>query len=102
MNEKVKKNLRQRKNLMESLNSLPTWIDGSVIETTRIQSGNEKPFYYLSRSKGGRNEITYISKKRLDAFKMARKHGEKARRLINEIVEINIQLIKNGDCEIEK
>ena len=88
--------LRKREKLLMELFSLPVWIDGSIVETTRVQSGKKKAFNYLSRSRSGRNRTTYIPGKRLDAFKKARLAGDRAKRIFNEIVLINIQLLKNG------
>lgn len=92
----------KRRKLLEELCALPVWIDGSIVESTRVQSGKEKAFNYLSRSKGGRNRTTYIAGKRLEAFKEARTNGERARQIFNEIVEINIQLLKEGGNDVEK
>ena len=94
--------LGKRQKLLDELRSLPDWIDGSIVETTRVQSGKEQAFNYLSRSKGGRNRTTYIAGKRLEAFKKARLDGEQAKRIFNEIVEINIQLLKKGGNDVEK
>ena len=88
--------LRKREKLLMELFSLPVWIDGSIVEPTRVQSGKTKAFNYLSRSRCGRNRTTYIPGKRLDAFKKARLAGDQAKRIFNEIVLINIQLLKNG------
>lgn len=92
----------KRKRLLDGLHSLPVWIGGSIVESTRVQSGKEKAFNYLSRSKGGRNRTTYISEKHLEAFKKARLNGERAKRIFNEIIEINIQLLKAGENDVEK
>ncbi len=103
MNKKKGKLLQgKRKKLLDELRSLPVWIDGSIVESTRVQSGKEKAFNYLSRSKRGRNRTTYISGKHLDAFKKARGNGEQAKQIINGIIEINIQLLKTGENDVEK
>ena len=102
MSMKREKLLKQRDNLLEHLRSLPVWIDGSIIETTRVQSGKEKAFNYLSRSKEGKNKITYISSKYLDKFKDARERGHQAKRMIDEIIDINIQLLKTGESDLEQ
>ena len=103
MNSKKEKLLQgKRKKLLDGLCALPVWIDGSIVESTRVQSGKEKAFNYLSRSKGGRNRTTYISGKHLDAFRRARRKGEQAKQIINGIIEINIQLLKKGGNDAEK
>ncbi len=103
MNRKKETQLQgKREKLLDGLHSLPVWIDGSIVESMRIQSGNEKAFNYLSRSKGGRNRKTYISGKRLEAFKRARLNGEQAKRILDDIVETNIQLLKTGENDVQK
>jgi hypothetical protein len=97
MSEGMKKLMKQRKELLAELCSLPIWIDGSIVETTRIQSGVEKPFSYLSRSKKGKNQITYISGKHLDVFTESRRSGESAKQLVGQIIEVSIQLLKLGE-----
>jgi len=92
--ENRKKLLKEREFLMNELLQSPTWIDGSIIETERIQSGKKKPFFYLSRSKSGSNKIVYISKKQLSDFKEAKKQGIRVKEILNQIIEINIKLIK--------
>ena len=87
---------------MEKFCSLPTWIDGSIIESARVQAGKEKAFNYLSRSEGGKNRTTYISEKHLKVFKKARLNGKLAKKIFNEIIEINIKLLKKGKNEVEK
>ena len=86
--------ISKRKSLFEKLMESETWIMGSIIETERIQSGRAKPFYYLSRSLGGKTKTTYIAKKNLAAFKKARLSGRTTQKIINEIVELNIKLVK--------
>ena len=103
MDKKKEKLLQGKsKKLLEELRSLPLWIDGSIVESTRIQSEKENAFNYLSRSKGGRNRTTYISVKRLEAFRKARVNGDQAKRIFNEIVEINIKLLKEEGNNVEK
>jgi hypothetical protein len=102
MSEKRARLIKLRKSLLEQLNSLSIWVDGSIVETTRIQSGKKKAFNYLSRSKDGKNHITYISAKRLEVFKDARESGKQAKCIIDKIIEINIQLLKIGESEIEQ
>jgi len=94
MLKKEKELLLQRRLLLEELLECETWITGSIIETKRIQSGKEKPFYYLSRSIGGKTKTTYLSKKDLPAFKTARGKGIKVQERLNEIIALNIKLLK--------
>jgi hypothetical protein len=91
---KEKDLILRRKTLLKKLVKADTWIMGSVIETTRIQSGNEKPFYYLSRSVNGKTKTTYISKKHLNEFKEARDKGKDIQVIMDKIIEINIEILK--------
>jgi hypothetical protein len=102
MSEKKEKLIKLRKSLLEQLSSSLLWVDGSIVETTRIQSGKKKAFNYLSRSKEGKNQITYISAKHLDAFKEARASGKRVNYIIDKIIEINIKLLKMGESDLEK
>ena len=86
MLKKEKELLSQRRLLLEELLESETWITGSIIETKRIQSGKEKPFYYLSRSLGGKTNTTYLSKKDLPAFKTARAAGIRVQENLNKII----------------
>ena len=88
--------ITRRDTLLKNLAKVDTWIIGSVIETTRIQSGNKKPFYYLSRSVNSKTKTTYISKKCLNEFKEARDRGKEIQSIIDEIIEINIDILKLG------
>lgn len=94
MLKEEKELLSQRQLLLEELLETETWITGSIIESKRIQSGKEKPFYYLSRSLGGKTHTTYLSKKDLTTFKSARARGIKVQDILNKIIKLNIQLLK--------
>jgi hypothetical protein len=86
--------LAQKEQLLSKLTKNKNWIIGSIIEATRIQSGKRKPFYYLSRSLGGKTKTTYISKEQLNEFKKARELGNSIQGILNEIIEVNIKILK--------
>ena len=88
--------LEQRELLLVEISEAPIWVSGSVIETTRKVGEKSKPFCYLSQSVKGKNKITYISKKQLDAFSAAAAEGERIRGLLAELSLINVKLIKAG------
>jgi len=94
MLKKEKDLLAQKEQFLTKMLQNESWIIGSIIETTRIQSGKKKPFYYLSRSLGGKTQTTYISKKQLSEFKKARELGNSIQAILNEIIEINIKILK--------
>lgn len=94
MLKKEKELLSKRQLLLEELLECETWITGSIIETKRIQSGQEKPFCYLSRSLVGKTNTTYLSKKDLPAFKAARVAGIRVQEILNTIIALNIKLLK--------
>ena len=93
--------LKEKRNLLlKELLLSEDWIIGSIIETTRVQSGKKRLFYYLSRSINGTTKTTYLSKANLPIFKKARKTGTRVKILINNILELNIQILKaNGGKE---
>ena len=88
---------RRRCEMLEELSQAPYWITGSVVESTRKQSGKTKPFHYLSRSIGGKNVITYVAGKDLETFKRAASDGRRVRVILAEVCEITIQLLKAGE-----
>ena len=94
MLKKEKNLISQRKLLLKELLESKNWITGSIIETKRIQSGTEKPFYYLSRSLNGKTSTTYLSKNNLPVFKAARTVGMRIQEILNEIITVNIKLLK--------
>ena len=87
--------LAKKEQLFSRLTNNENWIIGSIIETTRIQSGKKQPFNYLSRSLGGKTQTTYISKKQLNEFKKARELGNSIQVILNEIIEVNIKILKS-------
>lgn len=94
-------------NLIKKLNDLKQeflniegWVNGSVIETARTQTKEEKPFNYLSQSIGGKTKTTYISGDNLKAFKSAASRGSRIKEIMIEISAINIQLIKRGVIDV--
>lgn len=95
--EKLKK---RRSELLEEISCSLYWISGSVVESTRKQSGKDKPFRYLSRSTKGKNTITYIAEKDLDMFKQAARNGEGVRDLLAEVCEITVKLLKAGEHHV--
>ncbi len=94
MQKKEKDLIIKRDELLKKLVENGNWIIGSIIETTRVQSGKKKPFYYLSRSLGGKTQTTYISKEKLNEFKKARELGENVQAILNDVIKINIQILK--------
>ena len=86
--------LKQLEALKKELFTIAYWVNGSVIETTRTQSTNTKPFFYLSQSIKGKTKTTYISAAQLESFKQAVIDGEKAKEILGKINNIHIQLIK--------
>lgn len=93
----VEKLKSRRKDLLEKLSRAPYWIHGSVVESTREQSGKTKPFCYLSKSSEGKNSITYIAVKDLERFRQAASEGAKVRILLAEISDITVKLLKAGE-----
>jgi len=98
----VDKLQERRKNILAEIAEIaeiaeaPLWVNGSVIESTRKANGKEYPFNYLSQSIGGKTQTTYISAKQLDEFKKAVEEGLKVKKLIAELGNINIKLLKGG------
>jgi len=92
----VDKLQERRKNILAEIAEAPLWVNGSVIESTRKANGKEYPFNYLSQSIGGKTQTTYISVKQLDEFKNAVEEGLKVKKLITELGNINIKLLKGG------
>jgi hypothetical protein len=91
------KNLLEKIDVInEALIASNYWISGSVIETTRKRGKTEKPFFYLSQSINGKNKITYIPMAKLKAFKDAVQVGKKVKKMLSEIDQLNIQLLKAG------
>jgi len=86
--------MQRRKELLDKLISTNDWITGSIIQSSRIQSNKKTPFNYLSRSIGGKTKTTYIASNKLNLFCNALGNGKKARQLFNEIVELNIKILK--------
>lgn len=86
--------IQRRKELLDELINADNWITGSIIQSSRIQSNRKAPFNYLSRSIGGRTKTTYIASNKLKLFHNALEKGKRVRQLFNEIVEINIQILK--------
>ena len=87
--------LRQtRKRRLKELCGLPGWAFGSLVETERKQGRKRKPFRYLSRSVRGRNRITYISEAQVDRLRNALCSGGKAKKLLDEIADLTVAIIK--------
>ena len=87
--------LRKRRNkCIEELAALPGWVNGSLVQTHRLQAGTAKPFRYLSRSVGGRNRITYVATGQMPAFRKALKAGRRAEALFERICELSIAILK--------
>ena len=96
--KEIRKLKSRRRNLLEKVSQSPYWTYGSVVESTREQSGKVKPFCYLSRSIKGKNSITYIAVNDLVVFKQAAREGDKVRALFAEISDITVKLLKAGEC----
>ena len=94
MKDEQKLLTQKRKELLDELIRADDWITGSVIQSSRIQSNRKAPFNYLSRSIGGKTKTTYIASNKLKLFHNALDNGKRVRQLFNEIVEINIQILK--------
>jgi len=94
MLKKEKDLLIKKGELLDKLTKNENWITGSIIETTRVQSGKKQAFTYLSRSLEGKTKTTYISKEQLNEFKKARALGSNIQIILNEIIELNIQILK--------
>ena len=94
MKDEQKLLIQKRKELLDELIMADNWITGSLIQSSRIQSNRKAPFNYLSRSMGGKTKTTYIGKNKLKLFSNALDVGKRIRQLFNEIVEINIQILK--------
>ena len=94
--EKIEELRSRRLDLLQEVMNAPLWTNGSVVETTRKQSGKIKPYRYLSRSIMGRNQTTYVSEKELGRFKTAAAEGARIRRLMTEISEITVRILKAG------
>jgi hypothetical protein len=92
----MKELLRQRDVLLEELLKVPTWVNGSVVESVRKYQGKENPFYYLSQSVKGKNRITYVSAGQLEKFKAAAASGKKVKDLLYKLSVLNIRIIKAG------
>ena len=86
--------MQKRKELLDELTRADGWITGSIIQSSRIQSNRKAPFNYLSRSIGGKTKTTYIAGNKLNLFCKALDNGKRVRQLFNEIVELNIQILK--------
>ena len=97
----IEKLKQKRSELLEEIGCAPYWINGSVVESNRKQSGKIKPFYYLSRSIKGKNTITYIAEKDLEVFKFAAQNGDRVRELMAEVCEITIKLLKVGESHVQ-
>lgn len=85
----------QRDKLMKELIDLDGWIIGSLVNTTRIQAKQRKPFCYLSRSKKGKNSITYVSAEHKSQFTEMIQTGYRARELFERISELTIMIVKS-------
>ena len=94
MLKKEKRLIFERDKIFEQLIENKDWIIGSIIETERVQSGRKQPFNYLSRSLEGKTKTTYITKKKLLDFKKAREQGKNVQKILHQITEINIKLLK--------
>ena len=86
--------IQRREKLLDEVIRADGWITGSIIQSSRIQSNRKAPFNYLSRSIGGKTKTTYIAGNKVELFRNALDNGKRVRQLFNEIVEINIQILK--------
>ena len=92
--------------LMGELSELSGMLRGSLVETRKkcgrkeceCSSGKLHPHRYLSTGTKGKNKVVYVSEKERDAFAQGVKAYEKAWKLICQISEINIRLIKEAGC----
>ncbi len=92
---KPKKMEMARKRYLMELRGMWEWISGSLIVTARKQGGGISPFRYLSRSIGGKNRITYVSKKHMGVFEKQLKNGKRAEWLLRKISELTVKIVKS-------
>lgn len=85
---------RRRAKCIEGLATLPGWVDGSLVQTRRVQAGVAKPFRYLSRSVRGRNRITYVAAGEMPAFRVAVTAGRRATALFGQVCELSVAILK--------
>ena len=94
--------LRQRRTqLLDELTENPFWIRGSVVETTqkgRTPTEQRRPHRFISRKVEGRSRSVYLRKECVEVAKRASARRDDVERLIDEIAEINIELIKRGEA----
>lgn len=88
--------LKRRDALLKKMRDISLWVNGSVVETVRKHKNKKTPFFYLSQSVKGRNQITYISARDLEAFKSATDQGLQLKNALSELSMLNIKLIKAG------
>jgi hypothetical protein len=104
---KRKKNeemMKRREKLMGELSGLSGIVRGSLVETGKkcgrkeceCSSGKLHPHRYLSTGTKGKNKVVYVSEKERNVFAQGVKAYEKAWKLICQISEINIRLIKEA------
>jgi len=79
---------------LQDLSQLSGWALGSLVETERKQGGKRKPFRYLSRSIQGKNRITYVSADQLDEMREALQEGKKLRKLVEQVADLTVAIIK--------
>ena len=85
---------RRRSKCIEELAALAGWVNGSLVQTHRVQGGKPKPFRYLSRSVRGKNRITYVAAGQMPAFRVALKTGRRATALFERVCELSVAILK--------
>ena len=91
----------ERKRILDEVARLSGWVTGSLVKTERLQRGKKSPFHYLSRSLNGKNRITYVAARDLEAFTEVVVIGRRARRLFEQITELTIAIIKAEHKQVE-
>jgi len=89
----------RRKELVKQLAKSPTWVAGSFRQTVKYNKGYPDaghPHQFISRRVAGRYKSTYVRKSHIGVAKRAVKWRRQVDRIINQIAEINIELIKLG------
>lgn len=92
---------QQRADMLAELIDNPFWIRGSVVETTqkgRTSTEQRRPHRFISRKVQGRSRSAYLRKECVQIAKRAMARREDVERLIDDIAEINIELIKRGEA----
>ncbi len=89
----------RRRELVKQLTKSPTWVAGSFRQTVKYNKGYPDaghPHQFISRRVKGRYKSTYVRKSHIGVAKGAVEWRRQVDRIINQIAEINIEIIKHG------